>query len=291
MIKGFVTLAVGDDRYYRLAANLLLSYRHHVTERKPFAIVADRENEWTALFDKVVILPQPSHSYMDKIELLAHPAFDRNVFIDADCLVYRDINSLLDECTEGVTLYGSAYPLSDNQGGWYTQDNLCEYKERVDCSINSHGGIMFYCDDEKTRLIYDDCKKIASHYADFHFSMFEKPADEPIIALAMAVHHCMPIDRVTHYDIYGFFPTFRDYRLNVAKGLFSYTFDGKRWIENAKICHWQNYTTTTPVYLHEIDRLKYGDGILSSLLFVWRKLQFLYGKNVGRLKSLFSKNY
>lgn len=101
MTKGFVTLAVGDDRYYRLAANLLLSYRYHTDSAMPFAIVADKENEWTKIFDKVVILPNPSFSYMDKIELLSHLAWDDNVFIDADCLIFKDIKSLLAKVAGG----------------------------------------------------------------------------------------------------------------------------------------------------------------------------------------------
>ena len=47
MEKGFVTLAVGDERYYKLAFNLLLSYRYHNKSSIPFAIIADRKNKYT----------------------------------------------------------------------------------------------------------------------------------------------------------------------------------------------------------------------------------------------------
>ena len=62
MTKGFVTLAVGDEKYYRLAANLLLSYRYHSNNPQPFAIIADRENSYTALFDKGVMMSNPYRS-------------------------------------------------------------------------------------------------------------------------------------------------------------------------------------------------------------------------------------
>ena len=57
--KGFVTLAVGSEKYYVLAENLLKSYRYHSTNPLPFAIVADRENEVTKQFDKTLLLQIP----------------------------------------------------------------------------------------------------------------------------------------------------------------------------------------------------------------------------------------
>ena len=92
-MTGFVTLAVGDERYYQLAANLLRSYRLNGNCQAPFAIFADRENEYTAMFDKVVLMQSPHRSYLDKLEMLATPPFEHNIFIDADCLIYNDINS------------------------------------------------------------------------------------------------------------------------------------------------------------------------------------------------------
>ena len=289
MTKGFVTLAVGDEKYYRLAANLLLSYRYHSNNPQPFAIIADRENSYTALFDKVVIISNPYKSYMDKIEMLVHPTFDYNIFIDADCLVYRDINTLLDVAFDGVTLYGSTFSLSENEKGWFQKDNLCEYEHRVDCILNTHGGIMFYRRDDVTKQIYDDCKNIVSHYSDFHFAMFEKPADEPIIALAMAANGCKPIERTEHYDVYGFFPTFKNYKLNIAKGLFAYTFDGNLWYDQVMICHWQNCNTLRPVYKIEIDRLKHGDGMFVLIFSIYRKLQFFYGYCVNKIKNVLTR--
>ena len=72
-MRGFVTLAVGSKRYYKLALNLLKSYRHNSANPVPFAIIADRENYYTKQFDKVIILEKPTFSYMDKIQMLKTP--------------------------------------------------------------------------------------------------------------------------------------------------------------------------------------------------------------------------
>lgn len=68
-MTGFVTLAVGNEHYYKLAANLLQSYRLNGNSNAPFAIFADRENEYTVLFDKVILMDSPHLSYMDKLNI------------------------------------------------------------------------------------------------------------------------------------------------------------------------------------------------------------------------------
>ncbi len=58
--RGFVTIAAGTGRYYKLAVNLLDSYRFHAIHPKPFAIICDRENEYTAQFDCVILMEPPA---------------------------------------------------------------------------------------------------------------------------------------------------------------------------------------------------------------------------------------
>ena len=92
MTRGFVTIATGNERYYKMARNLLRSYRLSAKEPMRFAIIADRKNKYTDEFDDVVILENPTHSWMDKMMLLTDCPYDENLFIDADCLVYENIN-------------------------------------------------------------------------------------------------------------------------------------------------------------------------------------------------------
>lgn len=146
---------------------------------------------------------------------------------------------------------------------------------------------MFYRNDDITHNVYNDCKNIASHYMDFHFTMFEKPADEPIIALAMAANDCKPINRSENYKVYGFSPTLKKYKMDIRKGLFSYTFDGNLWINDVMVCHWQNHNTRKPLYLHQVDMLKYGNGLIVALLFVCRKVWFCFSVCIDRLKRVF----
>ena len=84
MTKGFVTMATGDERYYKMAVNLLNSYRYFTKKPYKFAIISDQKNEYTDQFDDVVIIENAQKNYMDKIRLLEICPYDENIFIDAD---------------------------------------------------------------------------------------------------------------------------------------------------------------------------------------------------------------
>ena len=103
--KGFVTVATGNTMYYIMARNLLLSYRHFAKDPLPFAIICDRTNRYTDCFDDVILLPDPSRSYNDKLRLPSLAPYDHTIFVDADCLAYRDLNDMW-EMFEGAPAFG-----------------------------------------------------------------------------------------------------------------------------------------------------------------------------------------
>ena len=67
--RGFVTIATGAERYYDIARNLLRSYRMFASINCPFAILCDRENEYTEEFDDVFLLEKAYCNYLDKLQL------------------------------------------------------------------------------------------------------------------------------------------------------------------------------------------------------------------------------
>lgn len=60
MTRGFITIATGSDLYFQLAKNLLFSYKLFCDAPMPFAILCDKENEYTALFDEVILFQKPN---------------------------------------------------------------------------------------------------------------------------------------------------------------------------------------------------------------------------------------
>lgn len=255
--KGFVTIAVGKEKYYKMAFNLLRSYRLNSKSDVPFALICDRENEYTRLFDDVIILEKPNYSYMDKIEMLNNPPYCRNIFIDADCLVYNDLNSWWEYMPEkGVSCFGKTLQLDSDQG-WFSYDGAGQYKDLISFIPKMHGGIIFFHNDELTEKIYKLAMDIAEHYSDFEFKIFKKPADEPIMALATAVYDNKPIELecLDGNNEFLFYPVAKKIKCNIAKGILSYTIDGKTWITNTRLLHWQNINTESAKYKTEIDRM------------------------------------
>lgn len=196
MTKGFITVATGKEQYYEIARNLLLSYRFATKEPLPFAILCEEENEYTKEFDIVKVYPKATRSYLDKLEMFDLLPFDINIFIDADCLCFSDINRLFDifENADDFCCYGRVLSL-DDKTGWFEYDNLNEdLQKQIDYVVGLHGGIYYIRRTEKAKKVFDTAKEFTKNYADYKFKgKFETPGDEPVVALSMAVNKCKPI--------------------------------------------------------------------------------------------------
>lgn len=208
MTRGFITLAVGKDSYYKLANNLLRSYKNTCPPSAyiPWTIVCDRENKWTVAFDSVILLEKPSLSYMDKLKLFSLCPYDECIFIDADCLIFDDISALWSHMkdVDGFSCFGKALPL-DSKDGWFLFDAIREWKEKILFIPQMHGGICYIKRGEKLKEILHLAAYIEQHYTDYKFKYFEKPADEPILALSMAIAGSRPLAAKPEYFV--FLPT------------------------------------------------------------------------------------
>ncbi len=196
LTKGFVTIATGKEQYYEIAQNLLRSYRFTTKSPLPFAILCDAENEYTKEFDDVCIFDEAKCNYLDKLEMFDFLPYDTNIFIDADCLVYRDINRLFDifESADDFSCFGRVLPL-DDKTGWFEYENLnTDLQQQIDYVVGLHGGIYYMRKTEKCKKVLEAAKAFTLNYADYKFKgKFETPGDEPLVALSMAVNNCKPI--------------------------------------------------------------------------------------------------
>ena len=244
--RGFVTIATGKEKYYQLAHTLVLSYKQTSKAPMPFALICDRENEYTAAFDDIVHLQNPTFSYLDKIELLKITPYDETIFIDADCIAFGDLNRYWDyfDGATDVSCFGGILPM-DSKDGWFYQDTIGDYANQVSYIPHFHGGVYFIRRGDLCDKIYEDCMQIKADYSNYRFAYFKKPADEPIIALSMALHNCKPVKR--HPECCAYFPSIHktlvtDYFKNKCQ----ITVDGKR--ENALLVHYATRHTTLPTY-------------------------------------------
>lgn len=192
--KGFVTVATGSERYYKMALNLMISAKVTNPQVK-FAVITDKNNPYIDKFDDVVILENPKKSYVDKIDLLIYAPYDYNLFIDADCLIFDSLEHIWEACGQSeFGFYGVSKPLENPQGNvWFELEGIGEYRHKVHFHVQMHGGIYFVKRGEFCKQMHDICMNVLNNYDKYKFFMFTKPADEPVIALAASVMNASPI--------------------------------------------------------------------------------------------------
>ena len=254
--RGFVTLATGSRIYYEVAHNLLLSYRWYSKNPMPFAIICEEENEFTSDFDAVIHIDNPRHSFLDKVRLPELAPYDETIFIDADCLAYRDLNGLwkLFEHSGDFAVCGAQYSL-DSSEGWITREGSGVFKDQVKFSLVCNGGV-YYLRKEGLKEFYKTCGYILDHYDSFEFSYpLKYPEDEKVFALACAVHGYEPALCFVH--VFCYYPLSHGVEMDIRKGkLFYRTAVNQLYPSYRFLLHWSIKETKGQLYEREVARLK-----------------------------------
>ncbi|MBQ4120102.1 MAG: hypothetical protein IJD45_06910 [Clostridia bacterium] len=260
--RGFVTIATGNNWYYKIALNLLNSYRYTTKKPLPFAIIADRENEITREFDKVVIINNATNSYNDKLRLGEFLPFEENIFIDADCLAYGDLNVAFQvfEDKDDFCCLGSTSPLTEKSGSWFSlltfplqspQNNNIITREiaqkNIKYTVGLHGGMYYIRNTATAQKVFQDALTYAKDFTNYNFHMFNKPADEPVLALAMAINNCKPIS-FENFALFCFWQNpFIKMKLSKKKASCNN--------KEVTLLHWGSGATKTAVYKKQVDQL------------------------------------
>lgn len=214
MNRGYITIATGDRKYYQMAVNLLHSYRNHTKVDLPFAILCDEENEYTKEFDQVIIMHHSFKSYMDKLMLYQYIPFDETIFLDSDMLILSDPSEMWDDfsMSDDVSCYGDVLSLNA-PNGWFDVSKCDKYKDKLNYNVDFHGGVYFLRKTLRCKETFELAINIVNNYSDYGFKYFEKPADEPVIALAMVIEGMKPCQK----NMPGlFWPSYRQ-RIKVNK--------------------------------------------------------------------------
>lgn len=250
--RGFITIATGDIRYYHLAKNLLHSYRYHSKTPYPFAILCDRENEITSEFDDVIILDNPTNSYNDKLLLFDYMPYEETIFCDADSLAYGDLNDWFqvfsnDETTKDFSCFGYAYRDLNSKKGWFSPAGMGKYASDIFYIPSFNGGVYYLRNSEKCARVFQIAKEAAKEYYQYSFLGFRDPADEPVLALGMAVCGCEPLDM---HEV-AFAPKRSAVRLDIVSG----TAQSEERASQYRLVHWSNYLTLKSWYRFEVGKL------------------------------------
>lgn len=192
--RGFFTIATGDEKYYKFAKNLLQSYRLR-NNKYPFAILCDRENKYTKDFDQVVILKDVKNNYLDKFKMLIDTPYEEGIFIEPDCLIYRDISVFFDMLAKESDL---------SSFGW-NDDKITHWFDNPRKLIEKYGnvleeiplfcpGYIFVRKSQKCRKMYNDLIELSDWI--MNNTIDENPKliggsglrDDPIFCIAMKIN-------------------------------------------------------------------------------------------------------
>lgn len=128
----------------------------------------------------------------------------------------------------------------DSHDGWFEIDDVGEYKNNVNFIPQLHGGIIFFDNVDLTKHIYTLSLTIAKNYSKYRFKYFSSPADEPVLALSMAVNNSKPIELPLgeREKAFCFYSVVEKIHMDIRK--LSYLNNNGEWNEDVLLLHWQN---------------------------------------------------
>lgn len=224
--RGFVTLATGDEKYYRYAKNLLYSYRLHNISL-PFAILCDRENEYTKEFDKVVVLENTTATYSDKFRVLVDSPYDETVFIESDCLVYHNLEEMFRLLSSGDDF--TAFGVNDDDiKVWFSKPEQLKGKYGgLFSSIPVFNPSYFFVrKSELTQKIYRDTKEVSdwliqNRPIDGKIALFCKGMlrDDVVFSMVMKLNGCRCVAHPSVGKCIYYPNTKRINKINVISGM------------------------------------------------------------------------
>lgn len=280
-LKGFVTVATGSEKYYKLAYNLCLSYKKRGKGKYPFALICDKKTEYADIFDEVIIVQDVRKSTIDKL-LMRYSPYEKSIFIETDILILDSIDDLWEifENQDDVTAFGCKLPL-DSQKGWFTYEGSGKYKSQISYLLSMNGGIYYFKKSDKSAKVFKKALEIVDEYSMFDFKYFEKPADEPVMAMSMAINNCAPCDKLFGMII---LPACKE---KVSTDYLGNVYEGSK-MSKAKIIHFS--TPRTALFLYNyLDSINHNDKIskrkylLTKLKYMPKNLKFNFRHNSGAI--------
>lgn len=151
MTQGYLTIATGPRQYLEMAVDLALSIR--AFDDRPVALACDEENarvastEFAGLFSDLLVIPEEFRRFHwgTKFSIGELSVFEETVYMDADCLVVSDPDTLWQYASsQPITLTGEYldYGAVRNHGGFDVTFLMERFKIRR--YIKNNGGIIHF---------------------------------------------------------------------------------------------------------------------------------------------------
>lgn len=190
---GFITIAYGDRKYIKMGKILARSIRLNSPGSRIAVVTDSNDEEISNLYDHVINinLDWPC-GVAQKLYLDQYTPFDESIFIDTDCIVYKNLdliwNYYLQLCDFGIK--GYSY-LTANDGHYSIQDlSTCLQQLNLRRMASFNSGVIYFNNSEKARRVFASARDIYKRREELTLMEFKNSPvnDEPIFALAMETH-------------------------------------------------------------------------------------------------------
>lgn len=188
--KGYITIAFGSEKYLEVARNLARSIKLNAPGL-PLAIVTDLFDADLSDFD-VVIPTDPSggRTLFHKLALDLYTPFDETIFLDSDCFVTRNMDSVWEAFTKHEFGVVGEQRVS---GEWFGTDIAAI---RDACAIAGsmpkfNSGFIYWESGDLSDRVFAEAREMWSQYESIGLGQFRDTmfrADEPILSIGMARH-------------------------------------------------------------------------------------------------------
>jgi len=293
MSAGLITIAYGPHKYIRMAEALALSYRRW-NPTLPFCVVTDAANAGRlgAYFD-IVRLVEPSYGkgVAQKLSVDRYSPFDETLFVDSDCVFYRDPALTWDAyATDDFVIKGWNYLSREDHHE--NVGNLAVLLEQtgIDRIGSFNSGMFYFRRTEWADRLFATSREIYERRADLAFKPFKNApvAHEPVLAIAMEMCGIgfRPWDPTTGMETWI---NMRDMQsVNVLRGDSRVTKHGKPVAP--AVIHYNVDGQISLAYLRDIFRLAYEHRPLGELrariVASWLRAWYLLEKNGRRLAKI-----
>jgi hypothetical protein len=191
------TIATGSQVYLRYAVNLARSFAlHNKVENTSFHIITDQQCDLPAdlSFVKTAALPSEAaaEGLTPKLYLDLLAPTPRSLFLDSDCLVFRDLQFVFDRFRDRpISVVGVAVA----DGDWCGPPAAALCSQFGFAAMPRFNGGLYYVErGAAATKIYQTARQLRSQYDALGFHRHRAGFnEEPLVSLAMAIHAQEPI--------------------------------------------------------------------------------------------------
>jgi len=201
-MQGYITVALGMQKYVDMAVNLARSIRHYDPIR-PICLIHDGRVSLSAAareaFDDFVALPEdPEYvGVANKLRLFDATPYDETMYIDADCLLVRD--DIDRHWRAAAPTFFTMTGERATAGRWNDLDIAATCREfSIPYLVRMNSGVLYFKKNTEAATFFAKVNWLYRCHRDrlsnIHQGRARQYADEPLFGIAMGMFGLAPVE-------------------------------------------------------------------------------------------------